>query len=169
MGVIVAAAWTVAMASPALAHGDHDARPLARDLEVGPYVVSLWQVFPDAGGAMTPHLIVMVDGGAAAPTVAEVVVDVDSSPMAVTPSTTTASAWETTEGVAEGDVVSVTISDGTHAWRLDPLVVSQTATSMLPMQLLIYVSSALTAVTAIWVAARTVRAWRRPTLPAEST
>ena len=72
VGALAAVASVLALAAPALAHGDHDARPLARDLAAGPYVVSLWQVYPDAGAAMTPHLIVMFDGGAAAPTVADV-------------------------------------------------------------------------------------------------
>ncbi len=67
MGAFVAAIWTLALATPVLAHGDHDARPLARNLEAGPYSVSLWQVYPDFGAAMTPHLIVMFDGQAANP------------------------------------------------------------------------------------------------------
>ena len=56
-----AAALMLALATPALAHGDHDARPLARHLAAGPHNISLWQVYPDAGMAMTPHLIVMFD------------------------------------------------------------------------------------------------------------
>ena len=145
-----------------LAHGDHDARPLARHLEAGPYIISLWQVYPDAGAAMTPHLIVMFDGGAAAPPATDVIVTVNSKPMEVRPSITTSNGWETTEGLAEGDVVTVTISDGTQAWDLDPVVVPPPPTSMLPMQELIYTSIFLTVGTAWWVAGRTARAWRRP-------
>lgn len=160
------ATWTLAvgaaLASPALAHGDMDAHPLARDMRAGPYTVSLWHVYPDTADAMDPHLIVMVDGGVDAAPVTDVAVEVGSSPLAVTPSTTTANGWETDRGVVKGDIVSVVISDGTQGWRLDPIVVGQTTTSMLPMQLLIYISSALTAVTALWVASRTFRAWRRP-------
>ena len=84
--------------------------------------------------------------------------------MEVRPSTTTPNGWETTEGVAEGDVVTVTISDGTQAWALDPVVVPPPPTSMLPMEELIYVSIVLTAGTAIWAAGRTTRAWRRPVI-----
>jgi hypothetical protein len=160
VGALAVAASMVVLATPVLAHGDHDARPLARDLEVGPYDVSLWQVYPDAGAAMTPHLIVMVEGGAGAP-VSDVIVTVNSTPMDVRPSTTTAIGWETTEGLAEGDVVAVRISDGTRAWDLDPVVVPPAPTSMLPMQELIYVSIVLTAGTAVWLAGRTARAWRR--------
>ena len=162
MGAIAAVASTVALAAPVVAHGDHDARPLARHLEAGPYIVSLWQVYPDAGAAMTPHLIVMLDGGPAASTVADVIVTVNSTPMEVRPSTTTAYGWETTDGIAEGDLVRVTISDGTQAWDLDPVVVPPAPTSMLPMRELIFASIIFTAGTAWWVAGRTARAWRRP-------
>lgn len=163
---MAAAVSLLALAAPVLAHGDHDARPLARDLEAGPYIVSLWQVYPDAGDAMTPHLIVMFDGGAPVSTVADIVVEVDGSPMEVRPSATTNNGWETTMGVAEGQVVSVAVSDGTGTWALDPVVVPPPPTSMLPMTELIYTSILLTAATAWWVVRRTARAWRRPTQPA---
>jgi hypothetical protein len=162
-GACAAAAWTLALAAPALAHGDHDARPLARHLEAGPYIVSLWQVYPDAGAAMTPHLIVVFDG-TAAPSEADVSVAVDSTPMEVRPSVATSNEWETTGGLAEGDVVTVTISDGTQAWDLGPVVVPPAPTSMLPMPELISTSIVLTLGTAWWVAGRTARAWRRPAL-----
>lgn len=164
VGAFVAAVWTVALVTPVLAHGDHDARPLARQLVAGPHIISLWQVYPDAGVAMTPHLIVMFDGVAAAPPAADVSVAVGSTPMEVHPSTTTANGWETTEGVAERDVVTVTISDGAQAWALGPVVVPPPPTSMLPMPELIYTSIFLTLGTALWVAGRTARAWRRPAL-----
>ena len=95
----------VALASPVWAHGDHDARPIARYLPAGPYVISLWQVYPDAGAAMTPHLIVMFDGEVAALPAPGVKVTVNSTPMDVRPSITTSNGWETTDGIAEGDVV----------------------------------------------------------------
>ena len=60
-GAVLAVASAVVLATPVLAHGDHDARPLARHLAAGPYTISLWQVYPDAGSSMTPHLIVMFD------------------------------------------------------------------------------------------------------------
>jgi hypothetical protein len=161
-GAFTAAISTVAMATPVWAHGDHDARPLARHLEVGPYIISLWQVYPDAGAAMTPHLIVMFDGEEASLPAPDVAVTANSTAMEVRPSTTTANGWETIDGIAEGDVVRIAISDGSQAWELDPVVVPPAPTSMLPMQELIYASIFLTAGTACWVAARTARAWRRP-------
>jgi hypothetical protein len=157
-----AATSMVALATPVWAHGDHDARPIARHLEAGPYIVSLWQVYPDAGAAMTPHLIVMFDEGAATQPPADVIVAANSTPMEVRPSTTTSNGWETIEGLTEGDVLTVTVSDGNQAWDLDPVVVPPAPTSMLPMQELIYASIFLTAGTAWWVAGRTARAWRRP-------
>jgi hypothetical protein len=166
VGGFAAAALAVVQVTPVWAHGDHDARPLARDVEAGPYIISMWQVYPDAGVAMTPHLIVMFDGDAIPSSAAAVTVAVDSTPMEVRPSTTTANGWETTEGVAEGDVVTVTISDGTQAWDLDPVVIPPPPTSMLPMPELIYTSIFLTAGTAWWVAGRTARAWRRPAVRA---
>jgi hypothetical protein len=165
VGGFAAAAWTVALVTPALAHGDHDARPLARHLEAGPYIVSLWQVYPDAGAAMTPHLIVMFDDRVA-PTAADVIVAVNATPMEVRHSTTTSNGWETAEGIDEGDVVTVSISDGIQAWDLDPVIVPPPPTSMLPMQELIYASIFLTIGTAWWVAGRTARAWRRPAITA---
>ena len=162
LGAFAAAVSVMALVTPVWAHGDHDARPLARDLEVGPYRVSLWQVYPDAGAAMTPHLIVLFDGGVGPPATTDITVEVNSTPMEVLPSTTTANGWETTEGLAEGDVVTIAISDGVGAWDLDPVVVPPPPTSMLPMQELIYVSIFLTFSTALWVAGRTTRAWRRP-------
>ena len=116
--------------------------------------------------SMTPHLIVMFDGGAAASSAADVIVAVNATPMEVRPSTTTSNGWETTEGLAEGDVVTVTISDGVQAWDLAPVVVPPPPTSMLPMQELIYASIFLTLVTALWLASRTARAWRRPAVRA---
>jgi hypothetical protein len=162
LGAFLAAASVMAVATPVWAHGDHDARPLARDLEAGPFRVSLWQVYPDVGAAMTPHLIVLFDEGAAPPATTDVRVETNSTAMEVLPSTTTANGWETTEGLSEGDVVTVTISDGVGAWSLDPVVVPPPPTSMLPMQELIYVSIFLTLSTALWVAGRTARTWRRP-------
>jgi hypothetical protein len=159
--LFAAATMLVVFAAPALAHGDHDARPLARNQEAGPYRLSLWQVYPDAGMAMTPHLIVMLEPGSAVPASASVTVAVDGVPMVVAPSMTTAHAWETATGLDEGDVVAVTLSDATGAWDL-PTVVVPPAATLLPMQELIYASIALTAATAWWAAKRTARAWRRP-------
>jgi hypothetical protein len=162
VGGILAVSATVALATPALAHGDHDARPLARHLEAGPYIISLWQVYPDVGDAMTPHLIVMFDGGPAP--AASVIVTVNSRPMEIRPSITTSNGWETTIGIAEGDVVAVTISEDLQAWELNPVVVPPAPTSLIPMQELLYTSIFLTLATAWWVAGRTARAWRRPAL-----
>lgn len=165
-GAIAAATLTVVLVTPASAHGDHDARPLARQIDAGPYVVSLWQVYPDVGTATTPHLIVLFDGDGAVPASVVVSVAVDSTPMTVERSPTTANGWETVDGLAEGDVVAVTIADGGQAWDLAPVVVPPPPTSMLPMQELIYASIFLTIGTGLWAAGRTARAWRRPAVPA---
>ena len=158
----LAVLWLLMAARPVSAHGDHDARPLARNLAAGPFTISLWQVYPDASTAMIPHLIVLFDGLAAAPPGAVVHVAVNGRSMAVLPSTTTANGFETTEGVDEGNVVAVTIADGARSWALDPVVVPPPPTSMLPMQELIYGSMFLTIATIWWAAGRFARAWRRP-------
>lgn len=156
-----AAILSAVPAIPALAHGDHDARPIARDLAAGPYRISLWQVYPDAGDAMTPHLIVLFDGLATAPA-ASVVVNVNGAPMAVHRSTTTANGWETMAGLDVYDVVSITITEGGVAWPVGPVVVPPAPTSIVPMRELIYLSIAMTAAAALWVLGRTARVWRRP-------
>lgn len=154
----------MALVTPALAHGDHDARPLARHLPAGSHSISLWQVYPDAGTAMTPHLIVMFDDEKVVPSGTVVTVEVNSAPMEVRPSTTTSNGLETTAGVAEGDVVAVAISDGSQTWDLGSVVVPPPPTSMIPMPELIYTSIFLTLGTAVWVARRTARAWRQPSV-----
>jgi hypothetical protein len=106
----------------------------------------------------------MFDGMGSVPATAAVDVAVDGRSMALVRSATTANGLETMEGVAEGDVVTLTVSDGAGVWSLDPLVVPPPPTSMIPMPELIYTSVALTAATAWWMARRTARAWRRTTL-----
>ena len=157
-----AVVWTAAFALPVLAHGDHDARPLARNLRAGPYTISLWQVYPDSGSAMTPHLIVLLDGLTAAPPTVSVRVTVNGTSLEMRPSTTTRNGFETAQGLDEGDVVAVTIAEDTGAWPLEPVVVPPPPLSLLPMEELIYGSIFLTIATAWWMAGRTARAWRRP-------
>ena len=96
---LYAVAASLVLVMPVLAHGDQDARPLARDLKAGPYVISLWQVTLDAGPLIGPHLIVMFDGGPAVSTVAEVGVAVNAQPLTVV-----ARATGTDGGMAPGPV-----------------------------------------------------------------
>ncbi len=165
-GVLAAAVGTVALAAPAFAHGDHDARPLARDLAAGPYRISLWQVFPDAGDATAPHLIVLFDGRSAAPAEATISVAVNATPMSVVRSTTTPNGWESVAGVTAYDVVMITVSEGSESWSLDPVVVAPAPTSLLPMRELLWTAIGLTAVAALWMLGRTARTWRPPALEA---
>ena len=161
MALLGALGAMLALVAPVWAHGDHDARALARGVQAGPYVISLWQVYPDAGDSMAPLLIVMFDGVSALPA-ADVQVLVDGHEMVVQPSGTTSNGVETTHGVAEGDVVAVTISDAAGTWELQPVVVPPPPTSVIPMPELIYTSIFLTLGTALWLFGRTARAWRRP-------
>ncbi|MGH8949408.1 MAG: hypothetical protein ACRDXF_11165 [Acidimicrobiia bacterium] len=158
---LIALMAAMAFALPAIAHGDHDARPLLRRAEVGPYTVSLWQVYPDAGSAISPHLIVMFDDGT--PDEGTVVsVRVGSENVHVMPSLTTTGAWETMTGVEPEDVVSVTISERGEAWSVPTVVIPPPLTSVLPMRALIAISIFLATAVAWWVVSRTALAWRRP-------
>ena len=151
----------MSLALPAMAHGDHDARPLLRGAEVGPYKVSLWQVYPDVGSAMIPHLIVMFDDGI--PDEGAVVsVQVGSEDVHVMQSLTTTGAWETMTGVEPDDVVTVTISERSETWSLPTVVIPPPLASIFPMRALIAISIFLASVVAWWVAGRTTQAWRRP-------
>ena len=160
MGTVMVVAWLLATAASASAHGDHDARPLLRGAEAGPYSVSLWQVYPEAGSAMTPHLIVMFDEAPGADT--EVSIQVGPDPVEVVPSLTTPGAWETTAGVGTDDQVTVTVSSSKGSWTIPTIVIPPPLTSILPMRLLIAISIFLAAGVAWWAAGRTSRAWRRP-------
>lgn len=161
-GILAGAGIALAVAVPAFAHGDHDARALARSLEAGPYRISLWQVWPDAGSAMEPVVIVLFDGLASVPAGIEVEVQVNGVPVTAGPSTTTPNGWETHAGVGAADVVTVSIADGPSVWHLGAVVVPVPPTSMLPMRELLIATIVLTAIAAVWVLARTRRAWRWP-------
>jgi len=123
--------------------------------------VSLWQVYPDVGSAMTPHLIVMFDGQEPGPDT-EVRVMVGSDSVDVIPSATTERAWETTVGVAPGDLVTVTISNNDGTWDMPTILIPEPLTSVLPMRLLIAISIFLATAVAWWAGGRTAQAWRRP-------
>jgi hypothetical protein len=151
----------LAVPLPALAHGDHDARPLLRHSALGHYTVSLWQVYPDVGSAMTPHLIVMFDDQpAGADTV--IAATVNSESVELIPSMTTPGAWETVTGVAADDVVTVTVSDSEGSWSTPTVVIPPPLTSMLPMRALIALSIFLATAVAWWIGGRAAQAWRRP-------
>lgn len=162
--LLVATILLMLPAVPAMAHGDHDARPLLRKAEAGPYLVSLWQVYPDVGSAMLPHLIVTFDvapdGSAPVPSV-----EVGEETLHVMPSTTTPGAWETMVGLETDDLLSVTISDPDGSWTLPTVRVPPPLTSLLPMRALIMISIFLATAVAWWAAGRTARAWRRPLHP----
>ncbi|HEX2403887.1 MAG TPA: hypothetical protein VHM29_04215 [Acidimicrobiia bacterium] len=150
------------LALPALAHGDHDARPLLRDAELGPYSVSLWQVYPDAGSVMTPLLIVMFDEGTPKPETA-ISVEIGAEAVDIVPSMTSPGAWETTTGVDADDLVTVTVSEDGESWSTPIIMIPPPLTSMFPMRALIAISIFLATAVAWWIGGRTAQAWRRPT------
>jgi hypothetical protein len=165
--LVLAASWSVVLAAPALAHGEADARPVVRNVSAGPYSVSLWQVDGDAASGIPPHLIVMFDG--AMPTTG-VAVTVNATPLEAHLSATTPNAWETSQGVAIGDQVAVTISEAAQVWTVGPVVVPTPPTFALPMKEIVLASILITIRAAWWAAMRTRKVWRGPdAVPAEAT
>jgi hypothetical protein len=159
--VTIIAFMVLAMPLPAAAHGDHDARPLLKGAELGPYTVSLWQVYPDVGSEMLPLMVVMFDGEPVGPD-AILSVEVDGVEVGITPSLTTPGAWETTSGLKMEDSVVVTVSEGGVSWSTPSVVIPPPLTSMLPMRGLIAISIFLATAVAWWIGGRTAQAWRRP-------
>jgi hypothetical protein len=160
-GAIAALVATIAIATPVLAHGDHDAQPLGRGLTSGPFTISLWQLSVDNGTVVTPHVIVMFDNGTSTRATA-VTVAVNSQPMDARPSATTPNGWETMQGVTEGEQLAVTVSDGSTTWAFDPVVVPPPPGSGLPIKEVVIASMLLTLRVIWWVVARTARVWRNP-------
>jgi hypothetical protein len=161
IAVVSAVLSVMALSSPVLAHGGDDAQAVARNLPAGPYNISLWQVDAPSGATYAPHVIVMFDGGAPAP-MSGVVVYANGSAMDTYRSTTTPNSWETTQGVVEGEALSVSISDGVTVRQVGPVVVPAPPTSMLPMREVVLAFILLTAATLWWMAARAARGRRRP-------
>jgi hypothetical protein len=151
----------LALPLPALAHGDHDARALVKGADVGPYTISLWQVYPDAGSEMLPLVVAMFDEAPLGPG-ATLAVEVNGEHVNIAPSLTSAGAWETTSGLATDDSVRVSISEGGETWTTPTVVIPPPLTSMFPMRGLIAVSIFLASAVAWWIGGRTAQAWRRP-------
>jgi len=149
----------VVVSTPVLAHGEGDARALLRDVTAGPYTVSLWDVDGNSAMSMAPHVIVMFDGPM--PT-SGVTVSVNATPIEVHVSTTTANGWETSQGVAIGDQLTVAISEEGHGWQVGPVIV-EPVQAPIPMLKEVILASILVTVRVLWWAARrTGKVWRRP-------
>jgi hypothetical protein len=157
----VAITFVLVLPLPAWAHGDHDARPLIKGADLGPYEVSLWQVYPDAGSAMLPLVVVMFDEGDMSAD-ATLGVEVNGEHVSIGPSPTTPGAWETTSGLDADDSVVVTITESGETWSTPTVVIPPPLTSMLPMRALIAISIFLATAVAWWIGGRTAQAWRRP-------
>jgi hypothetical protein len=158
---VFAVAVVLLVPLPASAHGDHDARPLLKGADLGPYTVSLWQVYPDAGSTMLPLVVVMFDEGTLGSD-ATIGVEVNGEQVGVAPSMTTSGGWETTSGLETDDLVTLTISEDGETWSTPSVVIPPPLTSMLPMRALIAISIFLATAVAWWIGGRTAQAWRRP-------
>lgn len=161
--VAIVTLWTTLLASPVSAHGENDARPIARDLAVGPYVVSLWQVIGDHGSGMSAHVI--VDFQTDAPGEDDsVLLAVDGSAHAVleaSSSPTLEGVWLTSGSVDFGDEVRVGVgTGGREAWS-EAVSVPSPPSDALPMGLIISGAALFTILVVMWLARRFRRAWRR--------
>ena len=167
---VLSMAWWGLTASPASAHGENDARPIARDVAVGPYTASVWQVIGDHGTTSSAHVV--VDFGTESPTPQDSVVVAIVAP---TPDTLPASLssvsdgiWQTNGAVEFGDVIQLSIATDSDEWWSQSLTVPQPPGGSTPMRVLMGLTVVLSAIAIVWLGHRAKRAWRRAT-PASTT
>ena len=151
----VAAVVVVALALPAVAHGENDARPLLRESPVGPYTVSLWQVIGDHGNALPAHLIVTFTGTQPQQSTT-IWVEKGSTKLEAVPSTTTEDAWETVASASEGDILTVVITSDEGTFRTTPVLFDSLGIGA-PMQVFIALAVFFTTGTAYWLFRRSAR------------
>jgi hypothetical protein len=147
------------LALPAVAHGENDARALFRDVEVGPYVVTLWQVIGDQDSLLPPHLIVAF-GGEVPSASDSVKVFVDDDPLAASPSSSLSGSWETPSSARPDQVVTVAIETSDGQWMSPGVTVPELLGSRVPIELLLAVAVFFTTAAAFWLARRTLRVVR---------
>ncbi len=168
--VALAATW-VLLPVPALAHGENDARPIARNEAVGPYRITLWQVIGDHGSDLSAHVV--VDFGDVEPAEGEtVLVDVEAdADLALTASRSEAvdGMWQTANAVGFGDVIRVGVA-GEHGqwWSSDftvPPPPGETFLAKVAFALVVFVSTVIL----LWMTRRARHVWARPTSPLSVT
>ena len=167
---VLSIAWWGFTTSPASAHGENDARAIARDVAIGPYTASVWQVIGDHGTTSSAHVV--VDFGTQAPTPQDsiVVAIVAPAPDTLPASLSSASdgTWQTNGAVEFGDVIQVGVAADSGEWWSQSLTVPHPPGGSTPMRVLMGLTVALSVVAIVWLGRRTKRAWRRET-PASIT
>jgi hypothetical protein len=144
--------------SPALGHGENDARPLTRGATVGPYVISVWQVIGDHGSDLPSHMIVTFDG--ASPE-AHDAVTITTGPTGteLAGRRLETGSWETAGTVAFGDSFTVAIVTADGAWVSASMIAPEPPSSRLPMRPLMSLTVFLTTAMLLWLGRRTKRVW----------
>ena len=148
---------------PALAHGDHDARALFSEAEIGPYTVTLWQVSGDQDSPRSGHFIVGFDGEE--PSAGDrVAVSTDNDLLPASPSSSSSGSWVTQSGAQLDQAITVAIETSEGQWALTVVTAPGLVSGSVPMEVLLTVASLFTAAAAYWLALRTPRVFRNVTI-----
>ncbi len=159
---MVAALWSL-MVAPAAAHGENDARSIARDAQLGPYAFTLWQVIGDHGAQRSAHVV--VDFGDHAPakgTSLIVAVDSAATPLVATRSGDVPGMWQTAGAVGFGDVIRVGLVDGDTQWWSSPFEVPQPPGETLVGKAAFSLALFASTLVLVWMGRRTRQVWSRP-------
>ncbi len=156
----------VVLSSPAWAHGENDARPIARDVQTGPYVATLWQVIGDHGSSLSSHLVVSF--GEHSPTAGDVVVIEVGGAAGGTleASPTSATQWSTAATAEFGADVRIGVSTESGAWWSQSTTVPRPPSALLPMRALMAVFAFVSTLVIAWLGKRARRAWAKTPSPA---
>ena len=163
--VVVSMTWWSLTTSPATAHGENDARPIARDVAVGPYSASVWQVIGDHGATSSAHVVVYFgDDMPGSRDSVIVTVDVPNpANLPASPRSPSDGMWQTDGAVAFGDVIRVGVATDSGEWWSQPLTVPRPPGGSTPMRVLIGITVILSTFAIVWLGCRARRAWRRQT------
>lgn len=171
--VVLAATW-VLLPVPALAHGENDARPIAKNEAVGPYRITLWQVIGDHGSALSAHVV--VDFGDVEPAQGEAVLvaveadeSAESAALTASRSEAVGGMWQTADAVGFGDVIRVGVAGEHGQWWSSDLTVppppGETLLAKVAFALVVFVSTVIL----LWMIRRARHVWARPTTPLSVT
>lgn len=153
----------VVLALPAVAHGDHDARALFSEAEIGAYTVTLWQVSADHDSLHSGHFIVAFHGEE--PSEGDsVVVFVDDDLLAASPSDSSSGSWRTQSAAQLDRTITVAIETSEGKWTSTVVTDPGLARWSLAMEALLAVVALFTGAAAYWLARRTPRVFRHLTI-----
>jgi hypothetical protein len=150
--------------SPASAHGENDARAIAKDVTVGPYEISVWQVIGDHDSAVSSHVVVDFGTTGVAPgeTLLVAVESARRSSLVASQANRTDGMWQTAGAVGFGDVIRIRISDDAGEWRSQSLTVPQPPRQTLVVKAMFALTIFFSTVAALWLGQRARRVWSRP-------